>query len=332
MSVLDVFNSSIFDMSSMTAAVDKLPRVPGRISKMKLFADKPINTMTAIVEERHGKLELLNTAQRGTVGQTSSRPSRFARSFVVPHIPHNDQVTAEEVQGVRAFGSETQLETVASVVNEKLQAMKNNHEITWEYHQAGALQGEVLDADGSTIYDWFTEFGITEVTVDFDLSVAATDQKAKCNSVIRTIRNALGGTPYTGIHALCGNTFFDEFVSHPLVKAAFERWQDGQFLREGQIEAPFKFAGITFENYDYTVDSKLYIPATHARFFPTGTQGIFVRANAPANFVETVNTMGRPLYAKQELQRFATGVDLHSQSNPLFICTRPRVLVLGTNT
>lgn len=50
---------------------------------------------------------------------------------------------------------------------------------------------------------------------------------------------------------------------------------------------------------------------------------------APADFIETVNTMGRPLYSKlsidKDLQRW---VNIHAQSNPLPICMRTGVLPL----
>ncbi|MBE0660736.1 MAG: major capsid protein, partial [Bryobacteraceae bacterium] len=45
---------------------------------------------------------------------------------------------------------------------------------------------------------------------------------------------------------------------------------------------------------------------------------------------ETANTLGLPLYAKQEPRKFGRGTDLHSQSNPLPICHRPEVLVKVT--
>ena len=51
---------------------------------------------------------------------------------------------------------------------------------------------------------------------------------------------------------------------------------------------------------------------------------------APADFNETANTLGLPLYAKQEPRKFGRGTDLHTQSNPLPICLRPEVLVKGT--
>ena len=62
----------------------------------------------------------------------------------------------------------------------------------------------------------------------------------------------------------------------------------------------------------------------------TGTARVgaeFSSASAPADFNETVNTLGQSLYAKQEPRKFERGTDLHTQSNPLPMCHRPGVLV-----
>ena len=40
-----------------------------------------------------------------------------------------------------------------------------------------------------------------------------------------------------------------------------------------------------------------------------------------------VNTIGLPLYAKQELMRMNKGVALEAQSNPLNLCTKPRAVI-----
>jgi hypothetical protein len=61
--------------------------------------------------------------------------------------------------------------------------------------------------------------------------------------------------------------------------------------------------------------------------FPLGTVDTFGTYFAPADFNETVNTLGQPLYAKQEPRKFERGTDLHTQSNPLPMCHRPGVLV-----
>jgi hypothetical protein len=45
--------------------------------------------------------------------------------------------------------------------------------------------------------------------------------------------------------------------------------------------------------------------------------GLFHQYNAPADFVETANTIGLPRYAKQAVdQQFARWVRLHVQCNP----------------
>ena len=58
-----------------------------------------------------------------------------------------------------------------------------------------------------------------------------------------------------------------------------------------------------------------------------GTVDTFGTYLAPADFNETVNTLGLSLYAKQAPRPFDRGTDLHTQSNPLPMCHRPGVLI-----
>ena len=48
---------------------------------------------------------------------------------------------------------------------------------------------------------------------------------------------------------------------------------------------------------------------------------------APANYAETVNTIGLPYYAKSRMLDFDKGVEIEAQSNVLNIATRPTALV-----
>jgi hypothetical protein len=90
---------------------------------------------------------------------------------------------------------------------------------------------------------------------------------------------------------------------------------------------------IVFEEYRGRVGTVDFTDASKAYFFPVGVPGLFRQYNAPADFVETANTIGLPRYAKQAVdQQFARWVMLHVQSNPLPICTRPRVLIKGKRT
>jgi hypothetical protein len=70
-----------------------------------------------------------------------------------------------------------------------------------------------------------------------------------------------------------------------------------------------------------------FIEPGEGQAFPEGTLDTFATYFAPADFNETVNTLGQPLYAKQEPRDFGRGTDLHTQSNPLPMCHRPSLLV-----
>lgn len=328
--MLDVFNQDMFSTVSLTESINKLPYVPSRLGQLGLFRPKPIKDLSVVIEEQHGLLRLLPVRRRGEAGTTGKAKARKARSFQIQHIPHDDVILADDIQGVTEFGSSDRNKTIIATVNDRLADMRQNHEVTHEFHRAAAIQGKLLDADGSTeIYDFFTEFGITETSVNFALGTDTTDVKSKCTEVIRAIQDALGATPMSGVHAMCGDSFFDAFVSHPKVAASYERWREGEFLRSQQLNAPFVWGGIMWENYRGSVDGVNFIPDGRARFFPTGVPGLFLEHYGPADIVEAVNTMGKPVYAKQERMKWDKGVELHTQSNPLIMCSRPAALVEG---
>lgn len=330
MASLDVFNNDIFGLTSLSAAIDKLPYKPGFLGAMGLFRRQPIRTTSAFIEERHGRLSLVQSSARGTQRNPSERPKRQGRSFQVPHLPQFGAVMADDVQGIRAFGAETEMEAVAQVVNDVLQDHRDNLETTIEYHRMGAIKGDVLDADGSTIYNWFDEFGITEKVVAFDDMTDEDEIKLKAAEVIRHIRDALGADTFDVIHAVCGDEFFDALTSSASAKQAFDRWQEGRFFREQQLDTGFPYAGIMWHNYRGKIGDVDFTDPWESRFFPSGTRDAFLEVLAPADFIETVNTMGMPYYAKQERMKFDKGIEIHTQSNPLLVCTRPAILVKGT--
>jgi hypothetical protein len=328
--MLDTFTADAFNVVSLTAAINRLPFVPSRLGSLNLFEEAPQTTTTAVVEYALGRLSLLQTGTRGGPSvNTAKSKKRAVKTFRIPHVPQDSEILADDIQGIRAFGSETELETHAALMNDRLESMRGDHELTHEYQRAGALCGVILDADGSTIYNLFTEFGITEDEYTLSAASEAGEQKVEVREIIRDIEDSLGNATYKGIHALCDDEFFDNLLKSPGVKEAYDRWQDGQFKRDqqGRDDGGFTYLGVTWENYRCKVGSTNFLQDTNvARFFPVGVKDLFKTAVAPADYMETVNTRGKLLYAKQEPKRFNKGVDLESQSNALFLCTNPRVL------
>ena len=325
------FNNPAFEMAELTKAINLLPNNYGRLREMKIMPVKGVRSRTVIVEMKNGILTLLPTKPVGSPGTVHKMAKRNVRSFVVPHIPHDADILPEEYDGLRSFGSEDDMVALSQLMNDKLQSMRVNHGITLEHLRMGALKGEILDSDGSTIYNLYDEFNITPFEVDFELSDVDTDVKQKCIDLLRHMEDNLLGEAMRGVHVLVSQEFFDALVDHPKVREAYERWRDGELLRTDMREG-FNFAGVTFEEYrgrslDIEGNTRRFIAASEGHAFPMGTLNTFETLVAPADFIETTNTIGQLLYAKQEERKFGRGIDIHTQSNPLPICYRPAVLV-----
>jgi hypothetical protein len=147
-------------------------------------------------------------------------------------------------------------------------------------------------------------------------------------------KDNLKGEFMTGIMCLCSQGFYDAFTTHKTVKEAYMYFQRNQQLAN-DYRTGFTFGGVTFEEYrgqatDAAGTVRKFIADDEAHFFPIGTASTFRTYFAPADFNETANTLGLPLYAKQEPRKFGRGTDLHCQSNPLPVCLRPEILAKGT--
>ena len=332
MTILNPWENDAFSMASLTAAINILPNNYGKVGAMNLMPVKGVRTRTIMIEEKNGVLNLITSKSPGAPGAQNETGKRVVRSFVVPHLPLDDTLLPDEYEGVRAFGSEGELAPYMSIMNDKLQTMKNKHAITLEHLRMGALKGIILDADGSTLYNLYNEFGISQKSISFVLGTTTTKVRNKCLAVSRHIEESLKGEVMNGVKVLCSSGFFEALIDHDNVKAAYANYAEAEDRLGGDPRKGFKFGGLVFEEYignapDASGTTRKFIADDEAHAFPIGTGETFKTYVAPADFVETANTIGQEFYAKQEPRKFGRGVDLHTQSNPLPMCHRPGVLV-----
>ncbi len=338
MGALDIFNSDAFSVISLTDAINKKPFKPGQVLGLGIFEEKGVSTTSVMIEEKDGILYLVENKPRGASGQQNLTGKRKARSLIITHLPAADRIMADEIQGVRAFGSESQMVAVEAVVSERMGTMSNSLDATVEHLALGAVKGQILDSDGSTvIYDLFTEFGVTQsAEIDFDLDNATPESGAlrkKCAQILRTIATNLGAAPVRAAHAYCGAAFFDDLIAYPEVRETYLNQQEAAELRGGYLGERVTYGGITFEEYRGSIGSTDFINADKCHIFPVGVPGLFKLYYGPADYIETVNTIGLPKYMKQAAdERFNKYVDLEAQSNPLPLCTRPNALIQARRT
>jgi len=324
---LDIFNDNAFTVQSLTDAINDTPYKPGRIGQLGYFDEKGISTTSISIERKGLSLNLVPSSQRGAPGNVVNGDKRTMVAFPSVHLQDNATIMADEVQNVRAFGEESETQLVQSIVNERLEKMRNRMDVTLEFQRIGAIKGQVLDADGSTVLmDMFNTFGLTQQTQVMSLATASTKLKTKILSAMKKVENVLGGLAPSGYRVLAGESFWEEFMSHDNVEKSYDRWLEGEFLRQDPRNA-FSFGGVKWERYVGKVDGIDFVGVDDAYLVPEGVMDMFLTKFAPADYMETVNTLGRPYYSKQEILRMNKGVELESQSNPITICTRPDAII-----
>lgn len=346
MPTMDIFHNDAFSAASLLKAVEKFEYVPQFLGSLEvgglpLFEPEPVRTTVVAIEQRDNTLALVPTSPRGAPPTQKAKDPRNIRNFNTVRIAPSDRLMADEIQNIRAFGSETELMQVQEEVARRLYRLRLDIELTHEYQRLGAVMGKVYDADGATlIYNYFSEFGIAEPSeIDFDLDNANPAPGAvrkKCTQVVRNITRALGSlaVPTMQVIGLCGDAFWDDLTSHPEVRETYLNYEAAAALREGVAWSEFFYGGIRFVNYRGTDDnSKVAVGTDKCAFFPAGAPGVFKMAFAPAETFEWVNTPGREAYpmivVDKDRQMWA---DIELYSYPLPICTRPAALQRAKRT
>lgn len=342
--IVDIFNSNAFGLVQISQAIDLVPIKWGRLGELNAFPEAGVITTQVALEYRANRLTMLPMKPRGTAGTAGEVGKRTGRIYAVPHIPHTDKITADDIQGIRAFGMLTP-ESLMGVTNRKLLTIANKHDITLEHMRAGMLQGKLLDFDGTAIFNLFTDFGINEPTIDFDFA-NATDESiiTAIDKIKAQIEDGLQGDVHSNIRAMCGPTFWRKFLSNATVLKAYQLYQaqiaSPNPLRD-DVRKGFVFqdiiweqyrANASYENADGTFTNGAFIPATDCRFYPEGTLQTMATYFGPPTFLEGLNQPGLKRYAKVVPEPANRWIDIITESNPLPICMKPAVLVRGKSS
>lgn len=330
----------------LTESINLLPNKYDRLGRMGLFDVEPIVSTIVQVARINGELSVLATGPRGSTGQPRPRDTSNLLMFQVPHIPHPDSLLAAEIQNMidlvnRSGGTISFDDELAK----RMQRMRDRHDLTHEWMRMAALKGVLVDGAGTTVYNWFTEFNVTKKEVDFALGTAGTDVLAKCNEVVAHVEDNLQGETATGVGALVSPEFFNKLIAHAKVKELYVNYAAAEAIMNPQTDDAgfgirprrFAFGNIVFMEHRgsvTTVDatgartSTRFVAANYGHAFPVGTSDTFKLYHAPADAITEVNqTPTDVIWVSQETMKHGKGVELHSESNPLFMCRRPQVLV-----
>lgn len=332
---MDVFKQDAFSALSLTTAIQDMETVPGFLRSLNLFTPNPVRTKDVAIEKRGQTLNLIPVTERGAPRSRRSIDRRNVRNFSTVRLAETDRLMADDLQGIRAFGSETELEAVQTEIARRQMRLDNDLSVTQEFHMLSAINGILLDADGSEIYDYYTEFGVSQGSeIDFNWAARTGVKKFVAENVTRPILRALGGraTPGMEIIALCGDSFFDKLQENAEYRATYLQTEAARTLLQSNVFEEIRAWGVRWINYRGTDDnSTVAIGTDKCKFFPRGVPNVFQAVYSPAEGFDFVNTLGLERYSMVVPDPTVRNeyADLDVASYCLYICTTPNALLQG---
>lgn len=343
MAILDIFNNNAFSTTSLIAALENTEYQPGRLGSLNLFTPKPVRTESVSVEVRtNGSLALIPTSARGAPLAQMKTGKRNMRSFSTHRIGIGDRITASELAFVRQFAEETAVKQVQAEIAHRWNGptgMIARVDLTLEHMRLGAVQGKMIDADGTILEDWVTAFDVpgstptTIPTISFDFANLNNGElREKLIKLKRDIaRNSDGvWTAETKIHVLCGDDFFDKLAKNPEIREFYKnRVNAANYVENYDAWSTMEYEGFVFENYRGTDDeSTVAIGANDAHAFPVNTRGAFEHVKAPGESFADLGMNGKDLYSliTPDLTGHDRYVDMEVITYPLLMCMRPKML------
>ncbi len=347
---LDIFKNDAFSVTTLRRVVDNMPYIPRRIGQMGLFQPKPITTREVLLYEEDSNIRLIPTTEIGAPDVQQLRDQGRLRALKTVRIAKTDTVRAHELMGVAnmALPENIRLRNAVELVNKRMGKLKSEMEATKELHRLGALQGKLMDVDGTTVlFDYFAEYGIgTPATININFST--TDEADLMlffqDNFLRPILLSLKDRDTGGVTlgALVGDTFWSRMMKHPAIRELYRLQQTGNMIANtnNPLMTPnlwneFYFAGVTWINYRGSTLGEIAVPTNDAIFFPIGAQDVFDVYWAPGETMRDIGSEGRPEYPYIQpdvRDQMPSHVDIYLRSYPLYACIFPKALLRATTT
>jgi hypothetical protein len=328
--IRDAYSPSLWKAADMTDTINLGDRKSTRIRDMGLFTEKRVTTTLIGLEKVRGSIQLVQSSPRGGAGQQRLKDKRAA--LAIPTVRYSEEatLTADEIRDVWAAGGNF-LKNMETARNEKIAEVAGDLDHTEEYVYQGALNGEILDADGSVIYNLYDMMNVAVPDViTFDIA-GSVSIKQYAQTVRRAMAEALGQDGEAGfvIRARVGHEFYDHIVNSDETARAYDRWQDGAFLRDGgQAFEEFGYAGVIWEEIQPSTDGKIGVAAEQAKFYPVLPE-LYKAFYSPSDKLSDLAGAGLPRYSWATVDRKDRSVEVEGQMNLIAIMTKPDALLTG---
>jgi hypothetical protein len=314
------FFTDFFNANELIASVAKAPYIPGRLADQAIFSTRQLGTTKLSLEEQAlNDAELLTSTPRGTPSKAQVLERRKVHTFETAHYRKDGSVYADEVLGLRAVGVSGARESIIARRDEVIAKLRRDMDLTHEALRVTTLNSP-SNAFGNAPASAAVAFGASDSAI----------RSAIFTNIIKPIESALKGIPYSGLLALCDDTFWAGLIESKTIKETYLNQVQASALRGSTTEQVI-FGGVTFERYRGV--GSTVIASGKAKVIPVGVPELFIQAFAPADTLDQVGAgaVGQPYYTNAyPIDEGNRGIYIEMQTNVAMVCTRPdAVLTLG---
>ena len=323
---MPILANNDFTGAELTAIINDVEQAQQPLQSLGLFDVKAERTTGVKVERKKQGLQLVQTSQRGSSdGTNMNHGERDLVTFESVRLMVKDTLQPADIQNIRQFAADDdELIEVRSELAERAQRMRDTLDANLERMRFGAIKGQVLDADGSVIFDLFQKFGYTQAKKSIKFGTGG-DLEAQVLGAKNAVDKATAGKLRKGYIALCGAGFTDKLHTDDEFKRAYDRYQDSAQARTDMRDR-IAYKNVDWIKCDDGIGSELYIPENKAYLFPVIPK-MFIERYTPGDIMWAVNQRGYPFYMTQKDLDHDMGVEIWGRSFPIILNTIPQGVI-----
>lgn len=331
------FNSTL----EWTNSIVELPNQSSFIKSRNLFSTSYTDQEAILFDKIESATTLLPSASRRG-GPVSTGKDDDVTTFSLPlgYFRHLDYITKQDYLSKRRAGTSDEASTAADVMAGKIRNARRAIDQTHEYMMLQAIKGSCKTPDGKVLANMFTEFGISQTSVDFLLGTSTTDVDAKIAEVKDTVvKNLKTGGVITGpLDIMVDRAFFNKLKSHANVQQAYlnstsniRYQQDLSDYMTWGISDVFEYQGVRFMVYshDFTLPSgstEAAIAASTGHVVPNVVgDSIFRAVYGPSQRLGVDGGSEAFMWEYDSVDGMSR--TLMAETAPLMFCTKPAALV-----
>lgn len=331
-----------FQLLDYTGEINKIPRLWNLLDSLGIFDTEGVQTDFVNVDITQDKTLPIGDQRRGGERNFNAAAQTTPFTLHMPFFPLDDSIRPSDLQNLRQIGTAQDPARVAALRLKIMEQLRRKQGATREKALANALQGLSYAPNGTTTaYNYYTTFGQTQVSVDFDFGNATANPMAKAEIARASIvDNAQDGAGAYTVTAICGPTWFQKLIDHPMVREAYTfftstqdplRSRNAMGSRDG-IYRDFIYGDVHYIEYRGSFAGTALIPADQAFMFPAGIADMFKVFHGPADHLDYVNSVGQELYMFEYREQSGRRMHIESETAMIAVNYRPELVIKLTSS